>query len=370
MKICFDARSGSSGGGIARYTRELAKEMTKLKSDDKYNILVWDSDNQFIQPSSNVNIVKLSRKSKKVLPFIWEHVILPRKTFVKECDVFHSPHVVAPLGLKIPLVVTAHDLSIYSHPEWFPRNQFFSTRILVPRTIGKAKKIIAVSPQVQTELSKIFDIKKSKVAVIPEGVSDVFRQKTDEKVFDKIQRKLKIAKTYILFVGIISPYKNFEMLLKALGKIDKKVQLVVAGEVGTESMNIKDKIDSYKERVKVLGMIKDDTELASLYQKSLCLVLPSWHESFGLPIIEALASGTPVLTSRLPITKSFQDGAVMFIDPASSVDIANKINDLLTDKPQRERLIEAGLRESKSYNWRSVTQETLKVYQEFNTIKL
>ena len=87
-------------------------------------------------------------------------------------------------------------------------------------------------------------------------VSDVFRQKTDEKVFAKIQRKFKIAKTYILFVGIISPYKNFEMLLKVLGKIDKKVQLVVAGEVGTESMNIKDQIDSYKERVKGLGQMQ------------------------------------------------------------------------------------------------------------------
>ena len=370
MKICFDARSGLSVGGIARYTRELAKEITKLKSDNKYNILVWDSDNQFIQPSSNVKIVRLPRKSKKVLPFIWEHGILPRKTFVKECDIFHSPHVVAPLGLKIPLVVTAHDLSIYSHPEWFPRNQFFSTRILVPRTIRKAQKIIAVSPQVRTELGNIFDIKKSKVTVIPEGVSDVFRQKTDEKVFGKIQRKFKIAKTYILFVGIISPYKNFEILLKVLGKIDKKVQLVVAGEVGMESRSIKDQIDSYKERVKVLGLVKNDVELASLYQNSLCLVFPSWHESFGLPILEAMASGTPVLTSRLPITKSFQDGAVMIIDPSSSGDIVNKINDLLTDKSQRERLIEAGLRESRLYNWHSVTEETLKVYQEFNTVKL
>ena len=370
MKICFDARFGSSGGGIARYTRELAKEITQLKSDDKYNILVWDNDDQSLQPSENINVVKLPRKSKNRLPFVWEHVILPKKNFVKECDIFHSPHVVAPLGLDIPLVITAHDLSIYSHPEWFPKNQFFSTKILVPKTIRKAKKIIAVSTQVQTEIDSIFNIKKSKVVVIGEGVSNVFRQKTSEEVFGRVQKKFKIAKTYILFVGIVSPYKNFEVLLKVLGKVDEKVQLVVAGELGIGSKSVKEQIDSYGERVKVLGLVKNDVELASLYQNSLCLVFPSWHESFGLPILEAMASGTPVLTSKVPITRSFQDGAVMIIDPSDPDDIAGKITNILTNKSQREGLVDAGLLESKTYSWGNVIQETLKVYQEVKSTKL
>lgn len=358
MKICFDARPATQPGGIGRFSQELISHLLKIDRRNHYNILVWEEQN-FLPKTGNSQVVKLNQTNKRNLPFFWEHLYLPRLREVESVDIYHSPHVTAPLFLRSPLLLTAHDLSIYNHPEWFPRGQFFSKRIVIPVSVKKAKRIIAVSEIVKQELLINFKIPEEKISVIPGGVNQTFIDSVSLQNVNKNKDS-----PYILFVGVVAPYKNLTTLAKSFAYIDKKINLVIAGFFGKGSERSKQEINKLGSRVKILGFIKDDQELTRLYKNALCLVAPSLHESFGLPVYEALAVGTPVVASDIPAFRHLEGNRlVTLFNSMDYKDLAEKVNFVISNRRSQAQIKAISKEIAKNYDWEAVAKQTLKVYK-------
>ena len=155
MHIGIDARLASTIGGIGRYTHDLVDSLGKFGHQHQYSVFVYHTQDTSWIPSP-IKIIKLNHHLKSNLPFVWEHFLLPSTINSYNFDLIHFPHVNVPLGYQKPYVTTIHDLSIYSHPEWFPKGQWLSTKIIVPASIKKAKSIIAVSQDINDLTAKKF----------------------------------------------------------------------------------------------------------------------------------------------------------------------------------------------------------------------
>jgi len=220
------------------------------------------------------------------------------------------------------------------------------------------------------DLIELFRVPESKVRVIYEGVEERFTE-TLSKGKERV-RKYNLDSPYILFVGALEPRKNLIGLLEAFCQLkeSKRVphQLVIAGGKGWLYQEFLDRLDSskYRDQIRLLGYLPYG-ELPSLYHNAAAFVYPSFYEGFGLPVLEAMASGTPVVTSNNSSMLEIASGAAHLVDPANSEEIAWGIEKILFDRDYALMLSEKGKERAKSFDWRKTAIETLKVYQELGS---
>lgn len=277
-RTILDETSARPKAGVAHYVYHLVKALQKIDHENEYVLLSPD----------------------RGLPFFGSHTLFANKIRKAELDVFHGPANSLPMGVRgrrgLKLILTIHDLAIYKHPEWFPRGQWFSTKIVVPQSIKKADHIIVPSEATARDLIELFHIPSSKIAVIPLGVEPRFFESGNSKFspFGRSLRQIPNSK-YILFVGTIEPRKNLPRLLEAYRGLSEDIlaqyDLVIAGAKGWGTPT------SSQEGVKFLGYVPED-QLPGLYQHAAVFVYPSLYEGFGLPVLEAMAAGVPVVTSH------------------------------------------------------------------------
>jgi glycosyltransferase involved in cell wall biosynthesis len=273
---------------------------------------------------------------------VWYPVVLPRLARRERLDVLHCPSFRGPLAPPdCPLVVTVHDLAVLRHPETFNQWTRQYSRLCVFRVVRAASLVIAVSEHTKQELVEVLGTPEEKIRVVPNGVSAVFSPEGPAE-----------AGEYVLAVGTLEPRKNLARLAVATQKLG--VELSVAGDAGWGDVQLEGNL------IRRLGRVSDE-ELARLYRGARCLAYPSLEEGFGIPIVEAMASGTPVVTSRGGATEEIAGGAAVLVDPLDPASIAVGIEEAIA---RRDELVRLGVERARAFDWRETARRTADVYRE------
>jgi glycosyltransferase involved in cell wall biosynthesis len=269
---------------------------------------------------------------------VWYPFVLGRE---RGADVLHCPTYRGPVRSALPLVVTVHDLAVFRHPEAFNRwSRVYGPRV-VPRVLRGASRVIAVSEFTRREIVDLLNVPDERIRVVPNAVDEQF---TSEGAAAEGE--------YVLAVGTLEPRKNLQALVDAARRAD--VELRVVGAKGWGGVGVGGN------GVRWLGEVSD-IRLAELYRGSMCVVYPSLYEGFGIPVLEAMACGVPVVTSRGTAMEEIADGAAVLVDARDPAEIAEGI---ATASAERETLVARGLERARVFRWDAVAEATVDVYRE------
>lgn len=292
--------------------------------------------------------------------FLWSQIFLPLHLYQKkDIDLFFAPAHYGPRFSPAPLVVTIHDLSYLNYPNDFLKKDLYQLRHWTKYSVKKAKKIIAVSNSTKKDLINYYHLPEEKISVVYNGY-----EKKPHLPLSKLKLK-KVNKPYLLYVGTIQPRKNISLLLETFQKINQiypQYELIIAGKKGWLYQSIFEKVENLglEDRVFFTDFISD-YQLAYLYQNAFCLVMPSFYEGFGLPILEAMSFGCPVISSFSSSLPEIGGNAALYFDPKSSYDLFEKIVKLINNPTLRKEMIKKGRQQIKQFSWITCGKETLKV---------
>lgn len=343
--------------GIGEYSFELLKRFEEFHSqagEIKFQIYLKNS------PLPHMPKPRDGWRYRVIGPkLLWTQIALPLNLFLHRPapDVFFTPTHYAPRFSPIPMVISVMDLSYIFYPELFKKSDLFQLINWTAYSVKKATKIVTISNASKDDIIKVYKVKSDKVQVIYPGI----------KAGSLMDKKENTEGEYILFVGTLQPRKNIVRLIEAFSRLVKKhpkIKLIIVGKKGwlwEDILNAPKKF-SVEEKVKFLEFVSDE-QLASLYQHALCFVLPSLYEGFGLPVLEAMKYGCPVITSNISSLPEAGGDAALYIDPQSTEDIAQKLEKIITDPVLRKELIEKGKKQIQKFSWEKSAQETLKVLE-------
>lgn len=288
---------------------------------------------------------------------VWEQFYLPTK--VSSTNMLWSPANTGPIAVKNQ-IVTIHDLSPIDHPEWFDRNFSYWYRFLLPKLAQRVKLIFTDSEFSKARIMNVFGLAENKVVSIPLGVGDQFKPATQANV-DAVTNKLGILRPYVLYIGSLEPRKNLLRLFQAWELVDEhRVELVVAGMRGR---SFKDSgFDKVPSGVRMTGYVPDQ-DLPSLYTGALCFIYLSIYEGFGLPVLEAMSCGVPVISSNSTALPEVVGDAGLLLDPFDVVEIASTLKLLISDREQRDELQAKGFERAALYSWDKTTEIVWKELQ-------
>jgi len=273
------------------------------------------------------------------LDLAWYPHVLPYRA--RSADVLHCPTYRGPVHARTPFVVTVHDLAVFRHPEAFPRWTRAYSRRVVPRVLRAATRVLAVSEFTASELVEVLGIPRDKIAVTPNAVDGVFTPDGP-----------RAEGEYALAVGTLEPRKNLARAITAAAQAG--VELRVVGARGWGG------VEARGEHVHWLGELSD-AELAAQYRGALCLVYPSLYEGFGIPVLEAMACGTPVVTSKGGATEEVAGGASVLVDPLDVESIAAGIQEAID---ARDEFRVRGRDRVRAFSWDETARRTVRAYEE------
>lgn len=322
--------------GVQRYTLEIAPKL-----------------------SINCKIVNPSEKySSSMFGHAWEQLILPYRVN----GILWSPANVGPIVYKNQ-VVTIHDLAVFDHPEWFTKEFKLMYYLLLPRLTKRVKHILTVSEYSRQRLVQQFDISPAKITAIPLAAAAQFKPVDEEEI---LQARIEYGwpDRFLLSVGSLEPRKNLGRLLRAWeawSNRPKDLRLLVVGAAGRVFAG--QGFDRVPDGVQLLGHV-EDSDLPSLYAAAEAMIYPSLYEGFGLPPLEAMACGTPVITSNTTSLPEVVGDAALLINPYLEVALIHAMQQI-TEQPQlRAELSERGLERSKLFSWERTAAETERVLLE------
>lgn len=390
MKIAIDCRPAAPGSGypagIGRYAAELTRHLLKLDEEDRYVLLFDDAAKKsavadIVGAARNVEIVRLKvSRGRRLLPVAYSHGLVAKAVAAKAPDVLHATTGSLPLGYRGRSVITVHDLAIYLHPEWFPGGQFFSRRLVVPKSVRTADRVIAVSHSTKRDLLKVFAVPPEKIAVIHEGVEHHLPFSELSAMKEPVLKRRELGRPYFLFLGTVEPRKNVDGLVRAFAALAKSfpglasgVDLVLAGAEGWKAgaaLREMEKANDALEkagidaRVRRLGRVSEEERLV-LMAESVAFVFPTWYEGFGLPVLEAMSLGVPVIASNVSSIPEIagHDGALL-VDPGDAGELVLAMKHLLEDPDKRAALGRRGMLRSTEFRWEKAAGETLEIYEE------
>jgi glycosyltransferase involved in cell wall biosynthesis len=357
MKILFDYRM-IDWSGIGRYSFNLIKEYNNLLLDNKL-FLLCNNDKE----EKNGKFSKIRCKSK-IFSFR-EQLELPILNLNEKIELFHSPHFVFPIFNNKRLVLTIHDLTPLLFSEYFSKLERIYMSSLIWLAKFKADKVIVVSENTKYDLVNKFGFKEEKIKVIYNGVRTDSKFITNQKLLNEIRQNYNTGNKYMLYVGNIKPHKNIPRLLRALAKVNEDIKLVIVGKRDKAYDEVFEVIEEYQleDNVIFTGFVPDN-DLIMLYNAAEIFVYPSLYEGFGLPPLEAMACGTPVITSNVSSLPEVVGDAAITVDPYNIDELASAINNILSNSDLQGELSKKGLERAKQFSWKKTAEETLKVYEE------
>lgn len=383
MRIGIDARMYSQSG-IGRYIRNLLNQLEEIDKKNEYFVLLKKED---------FDNVDFKKNFQKILAdFSWygvtEQIKLPSILKSLKLDLVHFPHFNVPLFYKGNFVVTIHDL-IHQHfnmkratthsPFIYKLKQLGYTKIF-KNALQRSKKILVPSNYVKNLLTEGWKIRNEKIEVTPEAVDDKMQTIVTKMSTKKIQEMLsdlKIDSPYIFYLGNAHPHKNVEGLIDIFLKLQKKypdLRLVLSGNDHYFWQKIQKDImqNGLDEYIRFTGYITDEQAVA-LYKGAVLFVQPSFEEGFGIPLLEAMSCGCPVVSSNagsLPEVGGLSDGgAVLYFDPKDKEDFFEKIEKVLLSERLRQDLIKKGKERVKEFSWKALAKKTLEVYESCNSTR-
>ena len=348
------------GGGVKVYTRQLLDALLAIPSDDEYVFLFRDPQ-ALGSYRDRARVTEVRVAGRHVLA--WDQLGVPDAVRRHGIDVLFNPKYSIPLAVQCPTAWVCHGLDWYVMPEasrWIDR---LSHRYLVPRYASKADAIIAVSEITREHVMRFLKVEPERVHTVYSGVNAAYRAQWDAAALATVRERYRLPQRFVLYAGAVYPPKNFTRLVQAYARVGpaRGIPLVVAGGenrfLSAPELKEPERL-GIGDWVRWCGWIETDT-LPAFYQLADALLLPSLFESFGLPILEAMASGCPVLTSDRYGTREIADGAALLVDPVSVDAIAEGLARLLEDEPLRARLIAAGHVRATAFTWERCARQIL-----------
>ncbi|HYC32855.1 MAG TPA: glycosyltransferase family 1 protein [Gemmatimonadales bacterium] len=351
-------------GGVRVYTHRLLDAMFALGSPHQL-VLLYRSPALVGTYAGRPGAEEVALPAAGVLA--WDQLAVPAAARRLGLDLIFNPKYSIPLRAPCPAVWVCHGLDWYVMPWASKRIDRLSHRFLVPRYARRASAVIAVSEITRQHVMHYLHLPPDRVATVYSGVDDVFRRPVDSGTRAAIRRKYSLPERFMLYAGAVYPPKNYTRLIRAFARVgpERGIPLVVAGG---ENRFLSEQELLEPERLGIApwvlrpGWVEQD-DLAALYAMAEMLLLPSLFESCGLPVIEAMAAGCPVLTADRYGTKELAEGAAVLVDPESVDAIADGMRRILDDAALRERLVAAGRERSGAFRWSRCAAETLAVLE-------
>ncbi|MDO6827551.1 glycosyltransferase family 1 protein [Poseidonibacter sp. 1_MG-2023] len=365
-KIIIDTISLlSSLTGIGRYTYEIAKRVEKDSGINSSFFYGYHSKTLIESTDKNdLKILKKILSKSQILKKIARKLVtISSRLFVTSYDLYWQPNFIPNEGIKAKkIITTVHDFSFILHKDFHPKERIEHFEKYFLKNIIKSDMIITGSNFSKQEILDRLDFKENQIRVIYHGINhDLF------KMYNDIKLDFQVPKKFIFSVGSIEPRKNLLGLLKAYNLLSKDVKseykLVLAGFKGWENKEIMQIIDNNKENIIYLGFISD-IELAKVYNLATCFLFPSFYEGFGLPVLEAMACGTPVVCSNRSSLPEVGEDAVVYCNPDDISDIKEKIELVLKDTLLQTEMIKKGMQRAKLFSWDKSAKEHIKVFEE------
>jgi glycosyltransferase involved in cell wall biosynthesis len=377
MKIGIDARFfGTSGKGLGRYTQKLVEELEKIDHNNQYYIFLNQHNFDEYQPK-NPNFHKILAN----IPwYSWqEQLIFPNILKKYKLDLVHFLHFNIPILYRKPYFVTIHDLILLEYPTRKASKLNFimytiknlAYRLVIMNAVNTAKKVITISKYTTNSIQKHFHILDNKINMIYEGVDLERFNPLNAKEFNFKKFNIKKDK-YILYVGNAYPHKNIDVLIEVFSKlkqkkeIDKELKLVLVGKKDYFFEIIINQVKKLNLENSIIfpGYVSDE-ELISLYENSLFYVFPSLYEGFGLPPLEAIALGAPIVISNTTCLPEIFGNNIEYFNPKSKTDMEKVLYSFILDKDKR--ILQKKYHQSilNKYSWSDMAESTKKLYNEY-----
>lgn len=390
MKITFDGRSlFSPWTGIQYYLLELIRAINVDNPDVDMSFYLGSKlkvKKEFYQKIASLPINKLyykpmaqsvfdRTKNKKGFSFFFSAIALPilpiskaKSIFDAKTDIFHQTDILSiPFSGKCKSILTVHDIIPRMFPKLFPKDVYEPFIEIVKQNVSKAKHIVADSQNTKDTLSFFFNVKPERISVVYAGISDLYKPIEDRKELDNVKQKYNLPENYLLFLGTIEPRKNIVRILKAFNQVRQIVddtKLVICGRYGWEAEDVYAIYEELGLRDKVIftGYI-EDSDKPAIYSGARALVFPSLYEGFGLPPLESMACGTPVITSDRASLPEIVGDAAILVDPYKVDEIADGISKIVMDEKLNKELSEKGKDRASTFSWQNTAKQTIEVYK-------
>lgn len=376
MRIAIDYSAAvNQRAGIGRLVRNQVLALAEVDQDNDYR-LVYARPNRGAVPQFP-RARNFSRREVQLgerwLSILWHRAKMPVPAdwLSGPVDVYHFPDFVLPPLRKARGILTVHDLAFLMRPDCADGRLRAYLEEVVPRSVRRADFIIADSENTRNDLVVLLGVRPQSVAVVPGGVEERFTRVTDPGQLARARKRLGVGGgPFILAIGVIEPRKNLNrlmdafLLLKERANVPEDLKLVLAGGKGWLYDDIFDHHARSEVHDDILmpGFVSDEL-LPAIYSAADVLAFPSLYEGFGLPILEAMACGTPVVASRASCLPEVAEGAALLVDPTSVEGLAGALELVLLDVALRTRLIDQGLKRAGEYTWRRAAEQLLGVYR-------
>ncbi len=354
--------------GVAVYTRLLLKHMLLARPASRLTLFshrrIDPTVVESIGTPDQVSVRPLWCPSPMLIRPLWDHVLLPFAAR-RNLDLFFSPLSVVPWFLDIPKVVTVHDLGFLRFPQIQPVKYRWYWQAALGRSVRVADRIIGVSESTSQDIVELLDGDPKRVNVVHEAVNPFFFEEPESDEESRLLHALGLQSLFILTVGTVEPRKNYSTVLKAFNRIQQQrqdVQLLIVGSPGWLSEDIAYMI---RRRRNVLWLDDaDDGTLRVLYRNAAVFLFPSLYEGFGLPVLEAMACGTPVVTSEAGSLPEIGGDAARYVSPNNTEGIAEAVLRFLDDSALREDYVGKGRENVRRFSWETAAEKTWRVFHE------
>lgn len=367
MKIGIDARASNyyRGTGIGTYTYQLIKKLNNIDSLNKYLLFMPENSSLDFKFNGNFEIRNISENNSGNF---WDEVNIPAILKDNEIDIYHVPQngIGLPLEKKCPFVITLHDVIPYKMPETVGENYLKIFTDNMPNIIKMCDGIITVSEFSKMDIHNTLDYPLNKIYVTPLGSEEIYKKMDNVYCKKLLKQKYGIQDNFILYVGGFSPRKNILGLIEAFSLISKKcknLSLVIIGKKGKSYALYKTEAEKLgiSSRVVFPGFISLN-DLPIFYNAAEVFVYPSFYEGFGLPPIESMACGTPVVTSNVTSMPEIVKDAAIKVNPYNTHEIADAIQNLLDDSSLRNTFIKKGFKRASELSLEKTARYTLDSY--------
>jgi glycosyltransferase involved in cell wall biosynthesis len=366
LRIAIDARK-LRDYGVGTYIRNLLRHLSRLDHSTEYVVLCRKADTEHVgQLGENFRAVPETSPGYSIR----EQITVPLDLRRERVDLFHSPHYVLPPLTPCKSVVTIHDCIHLRFPQYLPNRLGYAyARGALWMATHLSSRIVTVSEASKRDILEYFRVPPQKIDVIYNGIDERFGEPPPEDDVARVRERYQLDDPFVLYAGNIKPHKNLERLIEAFHTLRRsgfdQIKLLIIGDEISKYATLRHAVHRHKlhKHVRFFGFVPDST-LAILYRLAGVFVFPSLYEGFGLPPLEAMASGTPVITSNVSSLPEVVADAALLIDPYEPDSIADAIRRVLTDECLREDLRQRGLERARHFSWERSIRRVREIYDE------
>ncbi len=353
--------------GISHYVEQVLIQLGQIDRSNRYSVYTTRGlDQRTLGLPDNFRVIPShfpTINPRVRIP--WEQLLAPLLLRRSGADLFHGVHSVVPVSCPVPSVVTVHDLAFIRFPQTFRAYNRIYLDVATRLSVRRAARILVVSEHTRREVIGLLGVAPERVVVTPNAVREHFRP-PDPAVLETFRARKGLPEHFVLYVGTLEPRKNLTTLLEAYAEVAQRqaAPLLVGGGKGWLYDAVFQRLEALglRERVRFVGYL-DEAELPLWYAAATVFVFPSIYEGFGMPPLEAMACGTPVVASNTSSLPEVVGDAGLTVSPYDPAALAEAISRLLDDADLRQELRERGLRQVRAFSWRVTAERTLAAYE-------